>query len=121
MNDKPSPDLQKLINAVRDKLVDKKSPIEDIVSSLEDLLSFLVSSEGRTDANCQSTDTYFCLHRDHGFSWDHLPKKLQLILADIGGQLHDTIMSPKMAINFDSTPEQLLARIWRFKNKYKAG
>ncbi len=121
MNDKLTPDLQKLINAVRDKLVDKKSRTEDIVSSLEDLISFLASSEGRTDANCRATDWYFCLHEDHGFSWDHLPEELQLILDDIGGQLHDTIMSPKISINFDSTPEQLLARIWRFKHKYKAG
>jgi len=41
---------------------------------------------------------------------DDLPEAYHDILADMGGALHDTITAPQIAENFDSTPEQLLAR-----------
>ena len=86
-------------------------------SSLENLLYFLTTPAGHTKENCEETDLYFCLHKDNGFNWDHLPEDYQLILDDIGGQLHDTIESPEIAKNFGSTPEQLLKRIRKLKTK----
>ncbi len=37
------------------------------------------------------------------------------VLGDVGGALHDTVKVPEIAENFDSTPEQLLARVRQFR------
>lgn len=82
-----------------------------IKSTLVELLVYLASPEGRTSENCTTADTFFLLHADYGFNWFHLPEEFRLILDDIGGQLHDTVDNPKIATNFESTPEQLLERV----------
>lgn len=77
------------------------------------LLEFLASPRGRTDANCKTVD-YFLTDNDH--LWDALDglesidANLHSVIADMAGALHDTISAPGIAENFDSTPEQLLAR-----------
>ncbi len=45
-------------------------------------------------------------------SWltDQLPDDYHDIVADMCGALHDTESAPHVAENFDSMPEQLLAR-----------
>ena len=72
------------------------------------VLEFLCSPRGRTDANCTAVDTFF--HIDDSWLTDQLPEDYHDIVADMGGQLHDTFSAPYIAQNFDSTPEQLLAR-----------
>jgi len=42
---------------------------------------------------------------------ERLPDAYVNILADMSGALHDTISAPEIAANFESTPEQLLARV----------
>ena len=77
---------------------------------LEDLFKFLSSSEGRTDANCCATDAFFS-SLDEDPRLNRLPAAEQTIVASIGGALHDAIYAPHIAANFDSLPEQILARI----------
>ena len=110
-----SPKLRELILDTREKLANKESNIDSIILSLENLVTFLASDQGRTEANCAATDLYFCMHNDYSFSWDHLPNDLQVILNDIGGQLHDTVSAREIATKFESTPEQLLMRIRKLK------
>jgi hypothetical protein len=110
-----SPKLNKLINEVRILLIEQPANLPAIKSSLETLLLFLTSPTGLTDQNCRETDLFFCLNEENGFSWKHLPEEYQLIFDDIGMQLHDTIKTPEIAKKFDSTPEQLLARIRMLK------
>jgi len=99
-----------------DDLPKQEEPdIAAIKQSLEMLLEFLSSPEGRTHDHCCQTDTFFCLHDDRGVSWEHLPDELEQILSDIGGALHDTISAPEVARNFSSTPEQLLERVRKMK------
>lgn len=106
-----NPKLDQLLEEAAKLLREKKTNPNQIKQSLINLMSFLCTEEGRTDRNCTATDSFFCLHDDNGFDWQHLPKPFQLILGDIGGQLHDTITSPEIAKNFESTPEQLLERL----------
>jgi hypothetical protein len=106
-----SPELIKLIEEVQNNLMEHPANLSSIKNALEKLLNYLTNPAGRTDVNCNETDTYFCLHDDNGFHWNHLPEDFQLILDDIGGQMHDTVQHPEMARNFESTPEQLLKRI----------
>ena len=71
------------------------------------LLEFLASPQGRTDANCRAVDSFFTFDE----CWLDLPDALHDIFGDMAGALHDTISAPHIAHNFDSTPEQLLARV----------
>ena len=103
--------LHSYLFKVRDSISDNPVNLATIKLTLVELLVYLTSSEGRTSENCTTTDTFFQLHDDYGFNWFHLPKELQLILEDIGGQLHDTLEHPDIASNFESTPELLLTRV----------
>ena len=77
------------------------------------LLEHLTTEEGRTDINCKAVDYYF-MNNDL-WAEKELPDELHDIFADISGALHDTISSPEVAKNFDSTPEQLLDRLKRVR------
>jgi hypothetical protein len=112
-----SPELQKLVTVARGCIIEQPTDLVRLNSSLENLLYFLTTPNGRTNNNCKEIDLYFCLHGDNGFNWDHLPEEFQLILDDIGGQLHDTVENPEITKNFESTPEQLLDRIRKLKQK----
>lgn len=106
-----STDLTKLIIAVKEELIEKPANLPGIKLSLEGLLAYLATPEGRTDINCKETEWVFALHDENRFSWEHLPVEYQLIIDDISMQLHDSISAPEIAENFESTPEQLLERI----------
>jgi hypothetical protein len=71
------------------------------------LLEFLSSPIGRTNANCRAVDSFFF----HDCTWlsDRLPEAYHDVIAHMDA-LHDTISARDIAENFDSTPEQLLAR-----------
>ena len=73
------------------------------------LLEHLTTEQGRTDINCQAVDYYF-MNNDL-WAEKELPDELHDIFSDMSGALHDTISSPDVAKNFDSTPEQLLDRL----------
>lgn len=77
--------------------------------SLDLLLRHLCSPEGRTDDNCAFVDSYFMANDE--WAARGLPDALHDIFADMSGALHDTCSAPHVAQNFDSTPEQLLARL----------
>lgn len=96
---------------VRDSISATPTNLAAIKSALVEVLVYLSSPEERTSENCATTDTFFHLHDDYGFNWFHLPEEFQLILDDIGGQLHDTVEHPDIATNLESTPEQLLERV----------
>jgi len=106
-----SPELEKLLTNVEHQLLEETANLEMIKSSLEALLVFLTTPTGRTDENCRETDLFFCMNDENGFGWRHLPEDFQLILDDIGMGLHDTIKTPDIAKEFESTPEQLLERV----------
>jgi hypothetical protein len=90
-----------------------KEPIDRsrLKRSLEDLLQFLASSEGRTHANCVATDSFFTFHIGEIPRSQDLPDDINGIAFDLGGALHDTFTAPHIAENFSSTPGQLLARV----------
>lgn len=104
-------ELDAYLFKVRDSVSATPANIAAIKSALAELLVYLSSQEDRIGENCATTDTFFQLHDDYGFNWFHLPEELQLILEDIGGQLHNTVEHPDIATNFGSTPEQLLERV----------
>jgi len=108
----PTPELEPLLDAVRRELIADEIDHTRLRASLERLLVYLSSPEGRTDANCVATEQYFSLDDEiEGSSGDRLPEGFRSILFDIGGTLHDTVSAPRIAENFQSTPEQLLLRV----------
>ena len=78
------------------------------------VLEFLASPEGRTDTNCRTVD--LAIMNDEEI-WDHIEKVEAVdnvvadVLRDMAGALHDTVRTPEIAENFESTPEQLLKRL----------
>lgn len=103
-----SPRLESLARELFEALLAKPLDLARVRGALERLLVFLAGPAGRTDANCRAIDTFLCLGE---FEWPDLPDSIQDVLADMAGALHDTVSSPKVARNFESTPEQLLARL----------
>lgn len=84
------------------------------------LFSYLSSAEGRTESNVARVDSFFMRGIDDESYWAHLPEAFRGVLWDAGAQLHDSIGSPQVAANFDSTPEQLLARTLLLKTDVTA-
>ena len=77
-------------------------------AALDELLSFLASPSGRTDANCCAVDRFFAKYEGQ---WTGLPPALASVLDDLTGTLHDAIYAPQIAATFESLPEQLLNRL----------
>ncbi|HEY6844555.1 MAG TPA: hypothetical protein VI391_10320 [Thermoanaerobaculia bacterium] len=80
----------------------------DVPRDLENLLVFLASETGRTDANCCVVDRFFSATEE---AWSALPAALRAIFSDMSATLHDAIYAPSIASTFGSLPEQLLARV----------
>ena len=77
-----------------------------LAAAVERVLVFLTTREGRTDANCSVTDHFISATEER---WRG--SKLETILDDMGGTLHDAIYAPDIAKTFEATPEQLLDRL----------
>lgn len=106
LSERLKPLLERLFHAVTPKEADPNA----IRAALIGLLEFLVTPEGRTDAHCRFVDRFVCLHIYPKGDWASLPEGYEAVVFDLGGQLHDTITAPEIARNFQSLPEQLLAR-----------
>jgi hypothetical protein len=107
-----SPEVEPLVRNVHAEVVRNPAQLSRLKGALESLLLFLSSPGGRTHANCTAVDLFFTF--DDAWPsglWEHLPDSFADVLADIGAALHDTVKAPRIAENFDSLPEQLLARV----------
>jgi hypothetical protein len=109
-----SPELHLLLKHFYVEMAKNPPNLQEIKSSLEELLSFLNSIPGCTSANCFATDL-FINYLDWHLDWDAFPEELTNIIGDMGGALHDAVDSPEIAKNFNGLPEQLLERIQRWK------
>ena len=110
-----SVELPPLVAELRAAVLSPAVDLDALTRALRSVLEFLASPRGRTNANCWTVDR-FCMNPE---TWDergfeHLPPALADILGDMGGALHDTVQAPEIAENFDSTPEQMLARLEKF-------
>lgn len=112
-----SPLLRPLVGEAYEAIIARPYDVPRIAAAIERLLTFLASPQGRTSAHCIAVDHFFCFGDDWQGDWEDEPAELTDILADIGGALHDTVAAPKVAANFDSTPEQLLERIRAFRRR----
>jgi hypothetical protein len=106
-----SPQLAGLLRRIYVELASGRTSLSALKSGLILLLEFL-SGEGRTHGNCHAVDRFFRASEGWEIDWVDvdLPDDFHDLLADLGGALHDTIAAPDIASNFDSLPEQLLAR-----------
>lgn len=106
-----STEVPVLLTAVYTQVGRRPADLAALHSALRRLLTYLASPEGRTHANCWATDSFFMYVDRWDVDWEHLPEPYQDLLGDLGGALHDTVSHPEIAENFDSTPEQFLARL----------
>src|SRR5690606_2857906 len=103
--------LRTHLQRVGDELDRDPADWSKLKAALADLLVFLTSPVGRTHANCDATDRVFMFQLSEHPAAVGLPNDLAEIFFDMGGALHDTVRAPEIATNFQSTPEQLLARV----------
>jgi hypothetical protein len=109
-----SPEIAPLLYAAYGLIQEPSPNLAAVHRALKELLLFLSSKRGRTNANCSATDSFFLdIDDEWGDGRSQLPEPYQDLLGDIGGCLHDTVSAPDLAENFDSTPEQLLERLER--------
>jgi len=106
-----SVELPPLLYRVCDVITAKPVVLPALHRALEELLEFLGSPSGRTNANCWAADMFFALESGCDVEWDELPAGYRMLIDDIGGALHDTVSTPQVAEEFESTPEQLLDRL----------
>jgi len=117
---KPTLGLRPRLGAAYEAIIERPYNVHRVVEAVEELLTYLASSEGRTQENCVAVDSFFCLAEGWEDDWEDEPSELTDILADMGGALHDTFSAPAIAENFDCTPEQLLERVRAFRAKLRA-
>lgn len=112
-----APELSELVPAVCREIDRRPANLPALRTVLDALLAFLASPAGRTDVNCRTVDLFFCVPEEFGWAgqWNYLPEPFQAILGDLGGALHDTISSPRIAETCESLPEQLLGRVRAIK------
>jgi hypothetical protein len=111
---KPDAQVIAAFEAIRSELLLPEPSVRRLRSIVTDLLEFLASRQGRTDANVRFID-YELSNEDDVWDRIELIEAEDPILADVvrdmAGALHDTVKARHIARNFDSTPEQLLARL----------
>ena len=82
-----SPQLKSLLRHVYGAAVGRPADLADLKTALQSLLEFLASEEGRTDANCCTTDALFSSGEQWERAWSDLPETFRSILDDLGGVL----------------------------------
>jgi len=102
--------LAKLLAALKASLGREPHNAVAVYDSVEALLVFLVIPSNDTGENCRQVDIAVCRALADCEPSD-LPKELAGIIEGLGGILHDTHSAPHIARNFESTPNQLLARL----------
>ena len=110
--------LQQLLEAFEASLRSDQPNTADVAAALTEVLELLALPGGNTDDHCKAVDLFICLRvvtdARLGGRLTSLPPELIRIIEDASMCLHDTQASPDVARAFDSTPEQLLARIRSF-------
>ena len=80
--EQPSPELRPLLLDVCRFTMEHPTDLAALRTSLQRLLAFLASPEGRTNANVWTVDLFFCLPEEWGGDWSHLPHEFNNILND---------------------------------------
>jgi len=109
-NEEVSDELRPLMQSFYSEMISRPVNISALKATVIDILSFLCTPEGRTNANCRAVDLFICINNDWDAVRSQIPEELRAIISDMGMCLHDTFNAPEIAKEFDSTPEQLLAR-----------
>lgn len=107
--------LKPLLKNFYEEMIHRPLNIFSLKQRMVELLTFLTTPEGRTNANCWTVDLFIVINDDWEREWSDIPEFLYDIVFDMGGQLHDTFNSPEIAKKFESLPEQLLERAKNLK------
>ncbi len=107
-----SSELEPLIATVFQAVYCNSVDEDQIFVAIRNLLDFLCSSTGRTNANCYATDHFFGFVSEEHWPggeerWAHLSPQTAASLGMLGDSLHDTFTAPEVA----NPPEAILARV----------
>ena len=102
-----TPELVARLKALYETVPPGEGGPRAVQGKLVELLEYLCTDAGRTDANCKAVDYFFCLG---DWSWDSLPAQYREMFADMGGALFDAVEDPDIAEAMQATPEALLEK-----------
>ena len=105
-----APLLRSLLEDFYLRASERPPHLEDLKASLIGLLTFMTTSEGKTNANCCAVNSFVVIDDHWARRWSELPIEYVEVIALMGEALHDTIAAPEIALDFGCTPEQLLKR-----------
>jgi hypothetical protein len=103
--------LDELLNRLKLSLFSSGFSRENVLIAIEALLFWLNIPDNNSDGNCKYVDYFVSYEIISETGYEDIPEDIREILFDMGGALHDTHTSPKIAENFESTPSQLLGRV----------
>jgi hypothetical protein len=103
-----SPNLNQYLEDFYMSIVQTPVELHKVKNTILNLMKFLSTDEGRTNANCVTVDNFVKIEDHWEKSWRELPEKYVEVIELMGDSLHDTISTPDIAINFSCTPEQIL-------------
>jgi hypothetical protein len=112
-----SAELRPFLRDVYTDILSEPVDLAALKKSLGALLEYL-DGAGRSNANCWAVDLFFCQSKGWERDWTeaNLPDDFHDLLAMMGEALHDSVMNPEIAGNFDCLPEQLLERVSRLRS-----
>jgi hypothetical protein len=106
--DEVAPEVKTLLWAMYSAASAESLDVKRLILALDQLLVFLASPNGRTNANCWAADIFVAL--SDGWNWQLMPEELADTFGDMSS-LHDTVSNPEIAANFGGLPEQILAKL----------
>ena len=104
----PSPMLHPLLVEFYESIIETPSELQRVKMALINLLAFLSTSGGRTNANCSIVNNFVLIDDHWERNWNELPEKYTDVIELMADALHDTISDPDIPINFGCTPEHKL-------------
>ncbi len=104
-------DIDLILNQLKLITLSKSLSREKVLHTLELILLWLSNPQNNTNENCQKIDSFVAYEIIPQKEYEAIPEDIKVILFDIGASLSDTHTSPEVAVNFESTPSQLLERV----------
>jgi hypothetical protein len=87
-----SPEVEPLVQGLVSAAQRNPPHTSEVRRTLLELLHYLVTPRGRTDANCRATESALAAASDWEYEWPGLPRDYQAVLFDLSTTLHDTVV-----------------------------
>jgi hypothetical protein len=115
----PTDALESLLERFYDEAVTQPPNTRRLFASIERLLRYLGSTEGRTHDNLWVTSHFLVPGDEHWeVDWADLPEQVVELLSRMGEEFLEAVDDPDWVRNFGDLPEQLLVQLKAYEADY---